>query len=250
MSGAVQPGTWRCDLRAWRLPATRPSRRLAAVILAGLVACAAPALAQSGPQAAARRVEAQVAAGWFGGASLGTLDVGYRGPNPPAQVPLFTADTRITSSPLVALQAAYAVVPRVAVEGRVTLSHPDLDAAVHGDAEGAPAITVSERITRYLVEGGVAVLLRDGRSVRLVPFVSGGVGYLRELHEGQTVVDDGHAFYLGAGLKHWLLARRRGVVRTAGLRVDGRLYVLSGGASGPERPTRYAALTAGVFVGF
>jgi len=63
----------------------------------------------------------------------------------------------------------------------------------------------------------------------LVPFAAAGAGYLRELHEGQTLVEDGHLYYVGGGVTHWFFARSRGVVRAAGLRADVRMNLLSGG---------------------
>ena len=39
---------------------------------------------------------------------------------------------------------------------------------------------------------------------RAVPFVSAGAGYLRELHEGNQLVETGIEYHATAGLKYWL----------------------------------------------
>ena len=58
---------------------------------------------------------------------------------------------------------------------------------------------------------------------RLVPFAAAGGGYLRQLHEGQTLVEQGQVYHAGGGLKYWLLTRKVGAVRSAGLRTDARI---------------------------
>ena len=45
----------------------------------------------------------------------------------------------------------------------------------------------------------------------LRPFVTAGGGYLRQLHEGLTVIEEGRVFYVGGGARYWIFARARGV---------------------------------------
>jgi hypothetical protein len=85
---------------------------------------------------------------------------------------------------------------------------------------------------------------------RTLPYVSGGAGYLRQLHEGRTVVEEGHVVHAGGGVKHWLVARDRGFVNGAGLRVDARLYLMSGGIAFEDRPRPHGAISGSVFVAF
>jgi hypothetical protein len=44
---------------------------------------------------------------------------------------------------------------------------------------------------------------------RGVPFVSAGGGYIRELHEGNELVETGNEFHATAGVKYWFGTGRR-----------------------------------------
>ena len=50
-----------------------------------------------------------------------------------------------------------------------------------------------------------------------IPFVSGGGGYVRELHEGNELVETGNEIHATAGLKYWFGARRFGLRVEAGV---------------------------------
>jgi hypothetical protein len=119
------------------------------------------------------------------------------------------------------------------------------------DLEGAPAITVAERIDQYGVDAGVVFMVHElGIGDRTLPFVTAGVGYLRQLHEGQTVVEQGHFYHAGGGIKHWLVARNAGLVRGAGLRADARMLFMAGGISFDDGPRTHAAISGSVFLTF
>jgi hypothetical protein len=132
---------------------------------------------------------------------------------------------------------------RVSVEGGVHYSRPVLSVSVSGDAEGAEAIAPAETVTRYVFDGSLVVHLlalsfADGRGV---PFVTGGGGYVRELHEGNELVETGAQYHAGGGLKLWFGERRRrvGIRGDIGISFregasdfsDGRRMVPTAGAS-------------------
>jgi hypothetical protein len=52
-----------------------------------------------------------------------------------------------------------------------------------------------------------------------VPFLAGGAGYLRELHDGAELIETGRIYHGGAGLKLWFGqgARRLGVRADVGI---------------------------------
>jgi hypothetical protein len=109
---------------------------------------------------------------------------------------------------------------------------------------------VSERIDQYFIDAGALFMIEELRLGRMVPFAAAGAGYLRQLHEGQTVVDHGQVYHAGGGLKYWLLSRASGVVRTAGIRGDARAYFLRAGVAFEDRPRPHMAISGSVFVGF
>jgi hypothetical protein len=83
-----------------------------------------------------------------------------------------------------------------------------------------------------------------------VPFAAAGIGYLRQLHEGLTLVEQGHLYHLGGGLKHWLAVRDRGRIRALGVRTDARLYLLRDGIAFKDRPRPLGAISGSLFIDF
>jgi hypothetical protein len=208
--------------------------RVAAVIvlLAAVLAVGRPALAQ-GPEDYPRphRLEASAGVSWTGQASLGdgSADL-IRNENPPSPYPIFTVDNTLTSAAGFEGRVGYTVAKALAVEATFTFAKPSLETAVSGDVENAPAVTASERVSQYAIEGGAVLHLTRWRLGRRgVPFVSGGIGYLRQLHEGSELVETGQVYSVGGGVKYVWAERPAGVVKGLGLRADARLLIRRGG---------------------
>ena len=89
-------------------------------------------------------------------------------------------------------------------------ARPELQTTVTGDVEGAPAITVAEHVDLYSIDVGLFVAFRTTGPRTLVPFVSGGVGYVGAVHEGLTLLENGVVYRGGGGLKYPLAVGRRG----------------------------------------
>ncbi len=217
-----------------------------------IVCAAATAQAQTANDRPQPRVEIDIGGGMVGGAPLGSGDANILANNPTRQpFRIFSADTRMARAGALHARAGVALSRRVGVEGGVVLGHPEVRTSLSADVESAPSLTVVERIDQYFFEASVIVMFEEWRVGRgTVPFAAAGAGYLRQLHEGLTVVEQGHLYHVGGGVKHWLVARDRGRVRTAGLRADARLYVLARGVSLDEGPRPHAAISGSVFVGF
>jgi hypothetical protein len=215
-----------------------------------LAGSAAPAYAQApSNDPALHRFEAAFAVGWFGGAGLGTRDANLR-TRAGDDFRLFSTDSRFDATAGIEVRGAYALTSRYMVEGRVGISHPDLSTSITGDVESAPDLTVSERIDQYTFEGALVRLFPGIRVAAMVPFASGGAGYLRQLHEGQTLVDEGVAYHLGGGLRRSLLGRDSGWVKGAGVRVDARLYIHAGGIEFDDGARIHPAVSGSVFLAF
>lgn len=221
--------------------------RLAALLCLFL---GAPAYAQT--DRPVHRVEVEIGGGILGGASLGSADANLRANATVKQPsPLFSTTTTMSSASSVHARIGYALNQRLAIEGGGVFSRPAVRTSASGDAEGAAALTVDERVDQYLFEASILVSLNEIRlGRRTVPFLAGGAGYLRQLHEGLTLIEEGHFYHLGGGLKHWWLARDRGFVRAAGLRADARVYVLMSGISFDGRPRPHGAASASFFLAF
>jgi hypothetical protein len=216
--------------------------------LAGVV----PAGAQGASDRPVRRLEVTIGAGTLGGAKLESEDANIRANDTtfrPYQ--LFRVTSLFGSTPFVETRTSVAMSRRWSLEGVFVFSHPELRSSISRDVEGASPRTIVERVDQYFVEGSLVLMLDELRlGSRTVPFVAGGAGYLRQLHEGHTVIEEGHLYHLGGGIKHWMLARERGVIRAAGVRADGNVYLLAGGIAFQSRSRPQAAISGGFFVSF
>ena len=210
-----------------------------------------PGTAAAQPRQEGPRFEITAMAGLQSGANLGTRDADLRSNSTEVEaVTLFTTRSRLSSSPLADVRIGFLFSPRVAVEGRLAYSRPSLETSVSADTEGAPAITIIERVDQYVVDAGVVIRLDEMRIGRMVPYAAGGAGYLRQLHEGLTAVEQGHVYHLGGGLTRDWWTRDRRVIRAAGLRVDARVNLLVGGISPGDRLVTQGTIAAGVYFRF
>ena len=129
----------------------------------------------------------------------------------------------------------------LAVEGGVRWTQPVFAVRITGDSEGAPDTTAEETLSQYLFDGSAVLHFGTPRSARATPFVFGGAGYLRELHEGDALVEEGVEFHAGGGVKIWMGASRR-----IGVRAEAGLSVRDGGFDVEEK--RRTVPVAGGFV--
>jgi hypothetical protein len=225
-------------------------RALAAAVV--LVVTAAPGVAQTVASQPAHRVEVDAGGGLFGGTAFGDVDATLR-TNAQAREPfrLFTAGTRVDRARSIHVRAGVDLSPRFGVEGGVTRSRPHMRTAITADAENAAALTTVQRIDQYVFDASLVLRFGGfGAGGRLVPFVSAGGGYLRQLHEGRTLIEHGQAYHAGGGVKYAFVARTTGRLRSTGVRGDARLQVLRGGISLRDRPRSQAAISGSVFVAF
>lgn len=110
----------------------------------------------------------------------------------------------------------------VAVEAGLRYSKPHLTYRLSGDAEDAAAVTAGESLTRYVITGSVVMHLRQWTFAgRAIPFVAAGAGYIRDLHEGNELIETGTEYHAAAGIKIWLGSgpRRFGLRGQAGLSI-------------------------------
>lgn len=145
---------------------------------------------------------------------------------------LFDARAEVDPSPGVQAKLGVYVSRGVSIEGGVQYSRPVLGISVSGDAEGADAITATETITRYVFDGALVIHLlpMSFAGGRGVPFVTGGGGYVRELHEGNELAETGRQYHAGAGVKLWFGERRRRV----GVRAEVGVALREGGSDFSE----------------
>jgi hypothetical protein len=200
-------------------------RRHIALVALAICAWGTPALAQT-PSAGA--VEISGGAVFMGGFDFAEATAVLTA-NAGGSLDQFTTEGRF--EPLAGLQAriAYFITQAFAVEGGLRYARPVYSVRISGDNEEAADATAEETLSHYVFDASAVWHFGGGRS-RAVPFVFGGAGYLRELHEGDALVEEGTELHAGAGIKWWLGARSR-----VGLRGEVGFSLRDGGVDYEEK---------------
>jgi hypothetical protein len=203
---------------------------LSAVAHAQTAKPAPPRPAPTGPTPRAGSFEVNGGVTFAGGFGLGdsAAELTRNTTSGSTSFDLFTSDSELGTAFGIGGRLGYYLSPKLAIEGGVSWSQPVLTINLTGDTEGAPDIESEETLDRWIIDGAVVwhfTQARAGRPSPLMPFVFGSIGYLRELHEGQQLVETGVVYQAGGGVKYWLgNARRR-----FGLRGDAGISVRDGG---------------------
>jgi hypothetical protein len=228
------------DVAILRAPAARWAVTLAAMCsILGVTAHAQvrrpPPKPPAGPTPQAGSWEVGGGSVFVGGYDLGSVTAeltrnttGGTGP-----FELFDGDSKVNAAGAVQGRVAYYFSPRLAVEGGVRFGKPVFEVSLTADAESAPDTVAEEALDQYVFDASVLWHFPRGpvSRARLVPFVLGGAGYIRELHESQELVETGAEYHAGAGLKFWLgNARRR-----FGIRGEGGISLRDGGVDFEEK---------------
>jgi hypothetical protein len=188
------------------------------------LALAAPALAQSAGPA---RVELTGGGVLVGGYDLGESLAELTPNSGSSGFEQFSTDNRVRQVAGVLAKIGFAVTPAIVVEGGFRFTRPVYEVRVSGDAEGASDTTIEETLSQYVFDGSVVwnVTRAAFAGGRVVPFLSGGAGYLRELHEEDALVEEGLEYHAGGGLKWWFGEGRR----RFGVRGEGGISIRDGG---------------------
>ena len=201
-------------------------------------------LLNSRPAAAQTDGKYEVAAGIrvVGPEPLGTVDANETNPGGGA-FRLFTADSTLEA--LLGFEARLGIRVSRALRIETTGSYgaSDLKIALNSDVENAAAVTATERIAQFTVEGAVVMELARGHVGG--PFIAAGAGYVRALHEERILIDEGMLWHAGGGVNLVLRSSTRSAL---GVRLDARALFQHGVFS--EGVHASAAVGASAFVRF
>src|SRR5262249_54483491 len=109
---------------------------------------------------------------------------------------VFRTSTRLGQAVCPEVKVIVGLTSAIEADGSAAVGRSQLPTTITADPEAASA-TVSEPLTLYLLQGGVAAHPAKWRKGRATPFASAGLGYLRQLHDGQALVQNGMSWYLG-----------------------------------------------------
>jgi len=218
-------------VRAWRVA-------LSALVLSAGVATSAAGQRQTAPANLPRARMWEISGGgvFIGGVDLGertaelTSNTGTTG----GAFALFVTGNQVKPAPGFQGRIGFVVTPALAIEGGVRFTRPVLEVRISGDAESAPNTTAEETLSQYLFDASAVWHFKNATfgGGRGVPFVFGGAGYLRELHEGDALVEEGVEYHGGGGVKWWLGAGRR----RFGMRAELGISIRDGGFDFEEKP--------------
>jgi len=164
---------------------------------------------------------------WQGGFDLGDRDAELtRNPaTGTGPYDLFTSASSLGAGIGVQGRIAGYVSRNLAIEGGARITFPTLDIHLSGDVESARDLTATETLTQYVFDGSLVWHFAPFHRGRAVPYVAGGAGYIRDLHEGSALIETGAEYHALAGLKWWLSSRPRRL----GIRGEAGVSIRDGG---------------------
>jgi hypothetical protein len=212
------------------------------------------ASAQSAEQPSLRAHRVTVVGGvtWSGSYPIGSANAILRssavGASPPPFT-LFSAASTVESIAGLEGRVGFALTNNLAVEAGGAFARPKVGIAISADPEVASQVLEGEELQQYVFDAGAVWQLpvRLGRRAR--PFVSGGAGYLRQLHQGRTLIEHGQTYYGGGGLRLWLRGGD-GMKRSLGLRADARVTWRRDGIDFDNRTRAFPHISGFVFYEF
>ena len=163
---------------------------------------------------------------------------------------LFRAESGIEGAPGFDARLAYALSRAFSVEVAGTFTRPELGVHISADAEGAPVTDASEDIGQFTFEvSGLWHLPGRTMGTRARPYLIGGLGYLRQLHEDRYLVETGSVAYGGGGVHYWFRGRVRGQ-RAMGIRGEASVVVRNRGIEFEDNRRAYPRLSVLGFIAF
>lgn len=214
----------------------------ALVLLSPLYLCAQPYLGSAAADAGTIEIGGGVlwARGYDAGGSNAVET--RNSSSAPGPLTLFETDAQMLSAIGVAAQIGVYFGRRVAAEGVFQYSRPILRVRPVSDFEDAESVDIDGQVATYVIGGSLVYHFSEGR---VVPFVSGGGGYLRQLHDGNAVVITGSEIHAGGGVKLWLGAASR-----IGLRLDAQVSSRDKAVAFEEKRRIIPTVGAGLTVRF
>ena len=122
---------------------------------------------------------------------------------------LFRTDGEVSGFPGLYARVGVYLSRAIAVEGGLRFAKPEIRYRLSDDFESAEDETAAETASHYVFDGSVLFHLASLGGGRVMPFVSAGGGYIRELHENNELVETGNEFHATAGIKYWFGSGRR-----------------------------------------
>jgi len=225
--------------------------RLRRVIVAAVCASAlqVPSLLAQGASGERGRFELSAGPLWTGRASFGSAAATETSASG-GRFLLFSTSSELAAAAGIEGRIGVRLTPALQVEASSSYGRVQLRTTVSGDSDNGPSAVLGETIQQVTIDGGVMLRLARWRfGGRAVPFVAAGAGYLRQVHEGNTLAVAGQMYRAGGGVNYLLVSRNRGL-KGIGIRGDLRAVVRRKGVAFDNRAHTSPAAAASVFFRF
>jgi len=174
------------------------------------------------------RLEISAGAAWLGSQTFGSASATETTPSG-GDFNLFTTSSEVASAAAFDARVGVRIAGTLVLEADITYGRPELRVAIANDVENASSVTAVERLQQYMIGGGATWYVPRGS--RIVPFVTGGGGYLRQLHDRALLVETGTYYQVGGGMLYLLSSHPRKRLKATGIRADVRAVILNGGVA-------------------
>ena len=220
----------------------------AGVLAAACLIHALPAHAQSS-DALPGRFEIAAGASWIGSLSLGSRDANET-TSTLTTARLFSSSATLAGAPAVDGRVGVRLTRSLMVEGEASFSQPEIRVEITNDVEaGSVTVMPTERTQQFTVGGGL-VWYVPVRTSRIAPFLAGGGGYLRQLHETATLVVTGRYYQFGGGVVYPLTSRSAARLKATGLRLEAGALIRVNGVAFDSAAHLTPAAGASFFIRF
>jgi hypothetical protein len=199
-------------------------------------------------QALPGRFEVAVGARWTGGAAFDSRDA-VESTSDGGRYVLFTSSSELGASTAPEVRVGVRLTPVLNVEAAFYFDKADLETRLASDVENIPDFTARESVSQAVFEAGLTAQLPRWTLGSATPFISGGAGFIRELHENDYIAESGAVYYVGGGLTA-VLRQTTGLIKALGVRGDVRATVRSGGVAFDDAATVAPALGISFFTRF
>lgn len=216
-----------------------------------LLMFAASAFAQQAPELPEHRVTINAGAIVLGSYGIGDKSAQLRGNGLGATATPFTllsADSSFTRTIAPELRIGVSLTQRLALEFGATFGKPRIGVSIANDAESTAQVLPGEELEQYVFDGGINWQLPINLGRRLAPFVTGGGGYLRQLHEDRTLAETGQIYYAGGGARYWLRGGH-GASWPVGLRGEVCMNLRRKGIDFEDKMRAYPTVSVLLFIG-
>jgi hypothetical protein len=196
------------------------------------------------------RLEVAIGAVWTGPIAFSNPDANERDRDG-SPYRLFAAEGSLRSFLGYGVRLGFPLTDRFQVEAGASYALPQLAVRVSHDVEAAASADLTESVQQIQIDGGVVANLGGlARGRPSVLFVTAGVGYLRELHEGQTLAVHGRSCFAGVGVRRLLRTPEASTLKAVGVRLDARFVARSRGAAFDDGLHVTPAIAGSLFLRF